>query len=114
MPSSPSITSPSQVESMAFDKDDELDKGNVTMENNDVMSLESMKVQMCKLILESKLESVFPNIIVVLCIYLFLLICNCSGFNIAIHKEGEQTHHESVTVERPDITNCRTRHSYVM
>jgi hypothetical protein len=66
-PSSPVTTTPS---------DDEV---TMEFENNDAMKLESPEVRMYKLILENKLETVFPNIEFALRIYLSLMISNCSG-----------------------------------
>ena len=80
-PSSPVTTTPSDDEHMSFNNNDELHEHDQTMEfeNNDAMKLESPEVRMYKLILENKLETVFPNIEVALRIYLSLMISNCSG-----------------------------------
>ena len=80
-PSSPVTTTPSDDEDMSFNDNDELHEHDQIMEfeNNDAMKLESPEVRMYKLILENKLETVFPNIEVALRIYLSLMISNCSG-----------------------------------
>ncbi|CAB4034674.1 zinc finger MYM-type 1-like [Paramuricea clavata] len=80
-PSSPVTTTPSDDEDMSFNDNDELHEHDQTMEfeNNGAMKLESPEVRMYKLILENKLETVFPNIEVALRIYLSLIISNCSG-----------------------------------
>ena len=74
-PSSPVTTTPSDDEDMSFNDNDELHEHDQTMEfeNNDAMKLESPEVRMYKLILENKLETVFPNIEVALRIYLNLI-----------------------------------------
>jgi hypothetical protein len=77
-PSSPVTTTPSDDEDMSFNDNDEHDQ-TMEFENNDAMKLESPEVRMYKLILENKLETVFPNIEVALRIYLSLMISNCSG-----------------------------------
>jgi hypothetical protein len=77
-PSSPVTTTPSDDEDMSFNDNDEHDQ-TMEFENNDAMKLESPEVRMYKLILENKLETVFPNIEVALHIYLSLMISNCSG-----------------------------------
>ena len=66
---------------MSFNDNDELHEHDQTMEfeNNDAMKLESPEVRMYKLILDNKLETVFPNIEVTLRIYLSLMISNRSG-----------------------------------
>jgi hypothetical protein len=78
---SPVTTTPSDDEDISFNDNDELHEHDQTMEfeNNDAMKLESPEVRMYKLILENKLETVFPNIEVALRIYLSLMISNCSG-----------------------------------
>ena len=76
--SSPVTTTPSDDEDMSFNDNDEHDQ-TMEFENNDAMKLESPEVRMYKLILENKLETVFPNIEVELRIYLSLMISNCSS-----------------------------------
>ena len=77
-PSSPVTTTPSDDEDMSFNDNDEHNQ-TMEFENNDAMKLESPEFQMYKLILQNKLETVFPNIEVALRIYLSLMISNCSG-----------------------------------
>ena len=76
VPFSPVTTTPSDDEDMSFNDNDELHEHDQSMEfeNNDAMKLESPEVRMYKLILENKLETVFPIIEVAL-----LMISNCSG-----------------------------------
>jgi hypothetical protein len=80
-PSSPVTTTPTDDEDMSFNDNNELHEHDQTMEfeNNDAMKLESPEVRMYKLILDNKLETVFPNIEVTLRIYLSLMISNRSG-----------------------------------
>ena len=76
--SSPVTTTPSDDEDMSLNDNDDHDQ-TMEFENNDALKLESLEVRMYKLILENKLETVFPNIEVALRIYLSLMISNCSG-----------------------------------
>ncbi|CAB3989665.1 zinc finger MYM-type 1-like [Paramuricea clavata] len=70
--SSPAMNDTSSDE---FDDEDDL-----TKDDNDVtLNVDSLELRMYRLLLENNLETVFPNTVIALRIYLSLMISNCSG-----------------------------------
>ena len=69
--------SPAMDDTSSDESDDEDD---LTKDDNDVtLNVDSLELRMYRLILENNLETVFPNYVIALRIYLSLMISNCSG-----------------------------------
>ena len=70
-------SSPAMNDTSSDESDDEVD---LTKDDNDVtLNVDSLELCMYRLLLENNLETVFPNTVIALWIYLSLMISNCSG-----------------------------------
>ena len=70
-------SSPAMNDTSSDESDDEDD---LTKDDNDVtLNVDSLELRMYRLLLENNLETVFPNTVIALRIYLSLMISNCSG-----------------------------------
>ncbi len=70
-------SSPAMNDTSCDESDDEDD---LTKDDNDVtLNVDSLELRMYRLLLENNLETVFPNTVIALRIYLSLMISNCSG-----------------------------------
>ncbi len=73
-----SATSSPAMNDTSYDESD--DEDDLTKEDNDVtLNVDSLELRMYRLLLENNLETVFPNTVIALRIYLSLMISNCSG-----------------------------------
>ena len=70
-------SSPAMNDTSSDESDDEDD---LTKDDNDVtLNVDSLELRMYRLLLENNLETVFPNTVIALRIYLSPMISNCSG-----------------------------------